>query len=221
MYFDGSDVGLGGTDIDAFDFLSDSSILLSFDSATYAVPGLGTIQDRDIFKFIPTSLGGNTAGSFEMYFDGSDVGLTTSSEDIDAIGFTPDGKLVISAFGSPRVPGVSGQDEDLLAFTATSLGWTTSGTWAMYFDGSDVGLANTASEDVWGTWIDGANGDIYLTTQGVFAVVGSSGDGTDIFICHPSSVGGNTSCTFGPGLYWDGSAQGFAGEIVDDFAIVR
>jgi hypothetical protein len=156
-----------------------------------------------------------------MYFDGSDVGLTTSGEDIDAIGFTPDGKLIISASGSPRVPGVSGRDEDLLAFTATSLGWTTSGTWAMHFDGSDVGLANTASEDVWGAWTDGANGDIYLTTQGVFAVTGSSGDGADIFICHPSSVGGNTSCTFGPGLYWDGSAQGFAGEIVDDFAIVR
>ena len=41
-----------------------------------------------------------------------------------------------------------GKDEDVLAFTPTSLGDVTSGSWAMYFDGSDVGLAETSGEDV-------------------------------------------------------------------------
>ena len=56
------------------------------------------------------------------------------------------------------VTGVSGADEDLLVFTATPLGATTSGTWAMVFDGSDVGLSTVASEDINGAWIEAATG---------------------------------------------------------------
>ena len=123
-------------------------------------------------RFVPTSTGNTTAGAFEWYFDASDVGLSTNDEDIDAIGFTADGKLVISTLGTVSVTGVSGDDEDLLVFTATQLGQTTSGTWAMYFDGSDVGLSTSTNEDVNGVWIDPGNGQIYLTTVGAFAVTG-------------------------------------------------
>ncbi len=221
MFFDGSDVGLGGTDVDAFDLQADGSILLSVNSSTFTIPGLGTIEDRDIVRFIPTSTGSTTAGTFAWYFDGSDVGLNASSEDVDAIAFTADGRLVISTVGSVSANGVSGNDEDLIAFTAAQLGATTSGTWEMYFDGSDVGLNTSSSEDVNGSWIDTATNQIYLTTVGAFAVIGSSGDGADIFICTPSSLGATTTCAFGPGLYWDGSANGFADEVVDALEIVR
>ncbi|MEW5988320.1 MAG: glycoside hydrolase family 13 protein [Chloroflexota bacterium] len=220
MVFDGSDVGLGSTDVDALEFLDDGSILLSLDSASFNIPGLGTVDDSDIVKFIPTSLGSTTAGTWEMYFDGSDVGLTTDSEDVDAIGFTPAGKLVVSTLGSFTVTGASGADEDMVEFTATSTGWTTSGTWALYFDGSDVGLTAT-TEDIWGTWLDSATSQIYLSVSGAFSVTGASGDGADVFICAPGSLGSTTTCTFGPGLYWDGSANGYAGEVLDDIAIVR
>ena len=74
-----------------------------------------------------------------MYFDGSDVGLTTSGEDVDAFELLSNGKIVLSTDGSASVPGVSSGAEDLLIFTPSSLGATTSGTYAMYFDGSDVG----------------------------------------------------------------------------------
>ena len=218
MLWDGSDVGITA-DVIAYSVRPDNSILMSFASAI-TVSGLGTVDDSDIVRFVPTSLGTNTAGSFEFYFDGSDVGLSNSSEDIDAITFTADGKLVISTAGSYSVPGVSGADEDLLVFTASQLGQTTSGTWAMYFDGSDVGLSQSSSEDVNGAWFDVATGKLYLTTVGAFSVTGVSGDGADIFICTPTSLGSNTACTYGPGLYWDGSANGFAGEIVDGFTIV-
>ncbi|MCB0255462.1 MAG: hypothetical protein KDI55_17220 [Anaerolineae bacterium] len=216
MYFDGSDVGITG-DINAFAFMPDGSILLSPDAAA-SVPGLGTVDDSDIIRFSPTSVGPNTAGTFSWYFDGSDVGLTTNNEDIDTVGFAPDGRLILSTVGSFRVAGVRGNDEDLVAFSPTSLGATTSGTWSPYFDGSDVGLSDS-SEEVNGAWIDPANNDLYLTVLGAFSVPGVSGDGADIFICAPGSLGSNTSCTYRP--YWDGSANGFAGEIADGVRIVK
>jgi hypothetical protein len=147
------------------------------------------------------------------------VGLSTSSEDIDAIDFTPDGKLIVSLRGAYGVTGLSGNDEDLIVFTATSLGTTTSGTWSLYFDGSDVGLNETTSEQVNEVWIDSSNNYVYLTTIGSFSVTGVSGDGADVFICIPGTLGNSTTCTYQP--YWDGSVFGFAGEIVDGLDIVH
>ena len=217
MYFDGSDVGITG-DVNAFAIMPDGTILLSLDAAA-TVSGLGTVDDSDIIRFAPTSLGANTAGTFTWYVDGSDVGLTTNNEDIDTIGIAPNGKLVISTVGSFGVTGASGNDEDLIEFTATSLGSTTSGTWSLYFDGSDVGLNDSSSEEINGAWIDSSNGDIYLTVLGAFSVPGVSGDGADIFICTPGLLGSTTSCTYSP--YWDGSANGFGGEIADGVRIVK
>ncbi len=222
LYFDGSDVGLSGSgaDVDAFHLNSDGSILLSLNQ-TVTLPNVGSVATNDIVRFVPTSTGSNTAGTYELYFDGSDVDLTVASENIDAIGFAPDGRLVISTTGDVIVPGgTSGggarKAEDLLAFTATSLGASTSGTWATYFDGSDVGLSGTA-ENVNGAWIDDT-GEIYLTTQGAFAVPGVSGDSADIFTFDPSSIGSDTSGTFSS--FFDGSANGFGGENIDGFHLV-
>lgn len=214
MYFDGSDVGLGSADVNAFDLLTDGTILISLD-ATFSVTGLGTVDDSDIIRFTPTSLGSTTAGTFSWYFDGSDVGLDTNNEDIDAIDVLSDGRILISTLGTFSVTGASGDDKDLAVFTPTALGATTTGSWAFYFDGSDVGLTTT-NEDILGAWV-ASNGDIYLTTLGTFSVTGASGDGADIFRCVPGSLGSTTTCTFS--LYWDGSANGFAGEVLDAFGI--
>jgi hypothetical protein len=217
MYFDASDVAITG-DVDAFDLQSDGTILMSFDAAV-SVSGLGSVADADIVRFTPTSLGSTTAGTFSWYFDGSDVGLTTTSEDIDLVGFAPDGRLLISTTGNPGVTGLSSlTDEDIIAFTATSLGSTTAGTWSYYFDGSDVGLSDSSSEDTNGLWIDNATNDLYLTVLGAFSVTGVSGDGADIFICDPGTLGTNTTCTFT--MYWDGSLYGFAGEVADGIDLV-
>ncbi|HLC03203.1 MAG TPA: hypothetical protein VJK02_09215, partial [Anaerolineales bacterium] len=217
MVFDGSDVGLGGTDIAAFTLLSDRTILISVDSSTYTVSGFGTFEDRDIVRFIPSSLGTTTAGNFEWFFDGSDVGLTASGEDIDAVDFAPDGRLLLSTRGSFGVSGASGGDEDLVAFTATSLGSNSAGTWALYFDGSDVGLNSSSSEDVNGVWVDPATGEIYLSTLGSFGVNGVSGAGGDIFICTPSQLGSTTGCTFR--TYWVAADLGWGGEVTDGIQV--
>lgn len=213
MYFDGSDVGLSGSsarDVDAFHFMPDGSILLSFVGATN-IPNVGSVDDSDIVRFVPTRLGTTTAGAFELYFDGSDVGLTRNGEDIDGIYVLPDGRILITTVGSVRVNGLRARDEDLLLFTPTQLGSNTSGTWQLYFDGSDIGLTQNA-EDVSGVWQD-ANDDLYLTVRGEFRIPGVSGDGSDIFVCSPASLGSNTQCD--SSMFWDGSAYGFGGENVD------
>jgi hypothetical protein len=223
MFFDGSDVGLGGStsrDVDAFYLLSDGSILLSLTGAS-SIPGVGTVDDSDILRFVPSSLGTSTSGTFQWYFDGSDVGLTSNGEDVDAITLAANGDLILSTAGGFSVPGAMGADEDMIRFSPTALGASTSGSWSVYFDGSDVGLNDSGNEDSWGTWIDAASGDIYLSTRGNFSVIGASGDGADIFICDPVSLGLNTACLFGPGLYWDGSASGFAFERADGIMIQK
>jgi hypothetical protein len=219
MFFDGSDVGLGALnqDINAFHINADGSILLSLALPEDTLPGVGIVEDSDILRFVPISTGVDTAGSFEWYFDGSDVELTENGEDIDAIGFAPDGRLLLSVSGTYSVTGITGSsgDEDLIAFTPVSLGENTSGSWELYFDGSDVGLNDTVDEDVNGAWID-ASGNIFLTTAGPFLVTGAAGEATDIFTCVPISVGASTRCTFSPA--WDGSLYGFGSEILDGFA---
>lgn len=211
LYFDGSDVGLSSLAIDALAVLPGGDLLISIttDSTLAGLTGgpSGTsVDDSDIVRFTPTSLGATTAGSWTFYFDGSDAGLTTSSEDIDALAIAADGKLLISTTASPGVTGLSSlQDEDIIAFTATSLGSVTSGTWSYYFDGGDVGLSNSSSENVDAAAVDGA-GRILLSTTGNFSVTGASGADEDAFRFTPTSLGTNTAGSYQ--LYLDGSAAG-------------
>jgi hypothetical protein len=185
---------------------------MSFNSPA-SISGLGTVDDSDVVQFNATSLGTITAGTFSMYFDGSDVGLTTSGEDVDAIEVLPGGRLLISTTSGVSVPGVSGVEQDLLAFTPTSLGANTSGTWAMYFDGSDVGLAS-GNENVDALAV-AADGTIYLSTDNNFSVPGVSGANEDVFVCTSPTTGSNTACTYSPTLFFDGSTRGLGGNDVD------
>ncbi len=106
-----------------------------------------------------------------------------------------------------------------IAFNDTQLGPDTTGSWEFYFDGSDVELT-ASSKDVNGMWADDTNGDIYLTTRRLFSVTGASGDGLDIFVCTPGSVGPDTSCTYQ--LFWDPQANGLTGgSKVDGLSLSR
>jgi hypothetical protein len=204
MYFDGSDVGVGSFTIDAMAVLPGGDLLISFTSAG-TVAGIAA-DDSDILRFTPASLGPNTAGTWSMYFDGSDVELTSSSEDVDAVDVLPDGTLIISTTGSPGVTGVSSpRDEDLLAFSPTSLGDLTAGTWSHYFDGSDVGLADSSSEDVDAVSIS-PEGFISLSTTGNFSVAGVSGFDEDVFDFSPTTLGPTTAGSYSP--FFIGIAEG-------------
>lgn len=219
MVFDGSDMGIIGAKISAIDVEPDGSLLLNFNAAVN-LPAIGWVNKTDIVRFIPIALGNATDGRFEMYFHGSDVGLDVNSEAIDAIGFAPDGRLLISTVGTVSVPGLSANGYDLLAFTPTQLGPATNGSWTLYFNGIQAGLS-AKGENVDGVWIDPANGQIYLSTIGLFTVSGVSGDGTDVFICTPLSLGNNTSCNYDAHLYFQGSAHGLAGMGLNAFSIAK
>ena len=198
MVFDGSDVGVTG-DVDAFARLDADSFLISL-AAPATLPGVGAVDDSDVVRFDATSNGAMTAGTFSIYLHGSDVGLSTDAEDVDAVEALPDGRVLLSITGKGSVPRVATvQDEDLVAFTPTSLGATSAGTFAVYFDGSDVGLVDAASEDVDAASV-ASDGDILLSTLGAFAVPGVSGGDEDLFACAPTSLGATTACTYSTSL---------------------
>ena len=215
LFFDGSDVGVGSPDLSAFSILDADTILMSF-SANVTVNGISATP-QDVVRFDATSVGSVTAGTFSMYFDGSDVSLAdATNEKIDSLKLLPDGRLLISTTGNPSVPGVTtARDEDVLAFTPTSLGDVTSGTWAMFFDGSDVGLAETSGEDI--DALDLVGNTIYLSAQDVFSVNGVSGEDDDVFVCTATSTGDTTACNYSPSLYFDGSTWGLTANDVDGF----
>ncbi|RIK39279.1 MAG: hypothetical protein DCC55_18600 [Chloroflexi bacterium] len=204
-FFDASRYGITG-DIDAFEVLTNGDILLSLD-APATLPGLGAVDDSDIVRIDAAS------GSFDWYLVGARVGLTTDAEDVDAIALAPDGRLVISTLGKFSVPGpagatITGDDKDLLVFTGT-LGAGSSGYWTLYLKGSAIGLADK-NENVWGAWIDPANGALHWSTKGAFSASGTNGpltgDGNDIAACNPFTP--TATCTLA--RFWDSAAHGFA-----------
>ncbi len=170
FHFDGSDVGLlasTGENVDAISVLADGRILLST-AGNFGANGV-TGFDTDLFAFTPISLGDFTAGTFSLFFDGSDVALTDNTvEDIDGL-FVREGaglpELFFSVRGAFAVPGVAGQDEDIFGFRPTTLGGTTSGVYGpgLRFDGSAFGLG---AINLLGFFIGTAPGAFPLTAAG-------------------------------------------------------
>ncbi len=212
MVFDGSDVGLAATDLNAV-FVQNPAdpltpLLLSV-QAPVNVPGLGSVDDSDIITFTPTSLGDTTAGTFTMTLDGTLVGLTTSSEDIDAISTGPSGELLISTTGGANVAKTGGgtlrtRDEDFLVYSQSDQ------TFALFYDGSDVDLA---TEDLTAGHYDSDTGTIYGAAISGFAVNGLAGDRNDIFAFTPTATGPTTAGSYS--LLFDGNDLNASNEQLD------
>ncbi|MDX1948830.1 MAG: S8 family serine peptidase [Pirellulaceae bacterium] len=213
--FDGSDVGLASLTIDAFALLSATEFVFSFTTA--ATLGGIAVDDSDLVRFTATSLGETTAGAWSLFLDGSDVGLSTDSEDLDAVAILPDGSLLISTSGGFGVSGASGGGEDLLRFVPTTLGATTAGKWSLYFDGSDVGLSGS-TENLDAVAVT-ADGKLQLSTSGSFSVSGRSGGREDVFVFTPSKTGSTTAGKFAAQLALDGSTIGLASNNLTAYAL--
>lgn len=218
MVVDGSDIGLNGLGIDAIKFMDADEILLSF-VRPVSLPGItGEVDDSDIVKFTATELGDTTAGTFTLYFDGSDVGLEAGTEDVDAIELLTDGSLLVSTTGDSDVLPFTVQGGDILAFTPTALGETTAGTWSLYFDGEDVGLSGVGVDGI--SVSDG--GDLFLTSSNSFNLPELSAKDEDVFIFQPSSLGEQTAGTFASALLFDGSHRRAGGDLKAlDFTTVQ
>ena len=204
LLFDGSDVGLANRGVDAFTFATCPNFLFSPNSQYQ------DIYDHDVAQFIPQSFGTNTSGQVAPY-DNNPPDLDTSGEEIDATGFSSNGYLLLSTKGRANVPVYQFEDEDVFLYDPNGL----IVPFTSYLDGSAVGLS-ASTENVNSLWVDAVTDDLYLSTSGSFSVNGASGDGADIFVCDRSSP---TSCTFGPGLFWNGSAHGMMTDVVDGLTI--
>ena len=214
LYLDGSDVGLVGSDIDALHGLNDGTLLLSVDTAI-TLSGLA-VDDSDVVRFVPASLGANTAGSFSLYFDGSDVGLTTNVEDVDGLSMTAAG-LLLSTNGNATVSGASGRDEDLLLFAPASLGETTAGTWSLYFDGSLMGLGQSGEHVAAAS--AGPGGPLYLVGSARTQIGDLVAGTADIFSCALAGTGAATACQPAPSFVWRGAQYSYGNEAIDALAL--
>ncbi|PSB15610.1 hypothetical protein C7B65_24060 [Phormidesmis priestleyi ULC007] len=216
-YFKGANVGLGGTpNVRDFHINADGSILLSVNQDV-TLPGAGTVTGVDIVKFTPTAIGEATAGSFSLYFKGANVGLDTTGEELDSLAIAPDGRIIVSTKGSFSAGGLTASNRDLLAFTPTSLGTTTAGSWSLYFKGSNVGLVD-ATENIDAAWVDNS-GKIALSTTGAYTVPSGStsslsGVGSDVLSftpSNPTSLGAATSGVFAAS--WSAAGSGLPSTI--------
>ncbi len=216
IYFDGSAHGLGPVDLEDFELRDDGSIYFTINKP-FTIPnphGSPTelrVDDSDVVQYNPTT------DNFSIFLRGTDVGLTHGSEDIDALAFAPDGRLLISTIGSAKVNGVNGEvkakDEDLLACDPVSK------ICELYFDGSDLGLTRS-KEDLMAVWVrpNGGN-ELYMTTKGRFKATASAseakGNRDNIFQCTPLALGDTTDCTLAQffdaeEIDWDNQIDGLA-----------
>lgn len=145
----GADVGLtkGAEDIDALDLAADGSLLIST-IGTAKVPsssGELVIKDRDLIKL------DEVTGLWSLYFDGDDVGLTNSREDIRSVWEDPTldaqnhRQLYLTLSGNFTVAGINqdeGDKNDLEGCTLLQSGENTQCSFFKLLDGETVGIKN-------------------------------------------------------------------------------
>ncbi len=152
LYLDGSTVGLNQPDenIDAFSFdIQERSLVSAIGPAlvkinpnancSFIPPVNDCFADEDIFAYDSP-----TVTPPAIYFDGSDVGLTDTYEDVDAISFDMEsGEMYLSTERSFVVNGSSGDGADILVCTPGSTGQNTTCTYWLLWNGSAHGIPNT------------------------------------------------------------------------------
>jgi Tol biopolymer transport system component len=194
--------------LNAFTFLPDGALAVTF-GKTQSI-GAGSYTVFDVARFVPSGPDDWSSGTFQPYLNGKAAGLSTSTEKIDALAWTPDGFLAVSTIGAATVPcavGATGctngvlkaQDEDLIAFHPGP-----PATWTMAFDGS--ALTGMAAEDVAGAGYDPASGVLYVSLLDAFTVAGVKGNAGSILAIDsgpPATVR----------LDWSGATAGFTGSI--------
>ena len=236
--FDGSDVGLGRANIDAFSKSNSGEILFSI-SEDFYLENFGWIRDEDIVRFIPSSLGAVTQGTFEHFFDGSQNHLGNCGGDIDAF-YIDEGVATGTDAHAESVPNTqdpcpldANNDGDgdgmcgnvKIYFSPTSSvyingAWyadedivlfdEVTGEFSLYFDGCKVGLSHTDVDAI--TLLDDQSILISLkcsTTVQNYGYVGQE----DILRFNPTALGGNTAGIFT--LYKKGSDMGLHGNYLN------
>jgi hypothetical protein len=235
LFFDGSDVGVKTNvmDFDVVQYEYDGAdhpdfLLMSFMTTTKlpTYPGSFNAAPQDIVRFDAWDLSEDTFGRWEMYLDGSDIGLTTSSEMIDAVDLVVSeyDELYFSTTGRATVvpnngyPPFTAEDEDIIHCSAPG-GWETKVNCDLAFDGSAAGIPVAA--DIASIWRDPETPkwDIYMTFNAATTINGVAYKPNDVAVCVPvSQVHPITSCTWLP-KYWAGNAHSLSGKTLDGLTV--
>lgn len=222
LVFDGSDVGLGDdVNVDAFAFLDDGSLLLSFDDTVDLGGGL-TVHGEDVVRFSPTSLGANTAGSFSMFLDGSDLSLSGTDGNVDALAVHDDASLLISTAGDTEISApfdpsdpdgprrtLTVQDADVVRLERGPNGEFTGSNFSLFALEGTLGLRDPNAN------IDGLafeNDGIFLSTTGEVDLLGLSVDPADVVQYRPDE-GGEGGGGEGGGGEGGGGEEGEGGPV--------
>lgn len=166
--FDGSDVGLATTDLDAVQVESLDPFVLHFSISTpRPIDGLGIVDDSDIVTFVGTG-GDVTTGRFARGLEGADQRLTTNAEDVDAVAMV-DGGFAVSTLGRAITRGLTAQREDLFTLDPKP---------ASFFVGSDVGLSG---RDLVAADIDVDTNTLIGSATRDWTINGTAGTNQDLF----------------------------------------
>jgi hypothetical protein len=141
LAFDGSDVGLEDTDgIDAFDLLPDGTVVVSLEGSA-RLPGGLRVDGEDLVQCTGT-YGPDTACTWSIYFDGSDIRLRS---DVDGVRVR-NGDIYLSTSSAFSVGDVAGGPEDVFVCHGATTGADSACTsYSLYFDGSTFGITNNVT----------------------------------------------------------------------------
>lgn len=230
VFFRGSSFGLSsGTNegIDAFTFTNSGQIIISTRgthsvNTTFSSPGVGSGTaisgfGEDLLRFTPSAPNagfGIQGGTWSRFFDGSRVGLSGASENVDAVSIiynaagTAIDRILLSTTGTALVSGgISANPQDVLAFkptTQSSLGASTAGTYNKFFIGTSEGLTNPTLHNVDALFYQRdpvspySKPKLFISTSGNFTVSGG-GANNDI-------------------AQFDATSGGPTGQLAGDFA---
>ena len=189
-------VDLGGNLTDIRCPGDDSGIMLYAGTGDFDAPGLDQATNKhSVYTY------DQLTGQSDVYFHGW---WMLQNDTIDAIARLDRDELVMSLKGSGSTSPIDSSNEtpqpydgeDLLAFTATSFGFSTEGQWRMYFDGSDVGIPSGTAGDIDALAIE-EDGALLLSFAGRFIhpEMGQIED-ESVVRFRPSQLGENTSGTW-------------------------
>ena len=135
FYLRGADMELTtvGEDIDAIDLLPDGRLLFSTAGTVNLLGIKGADEDLIALDLVRRSA--------TLYFEGSLIGLTDSSEDIGGFWIDATSKLYLTTRGAFVVPGLQGTATDIFTCQAQTSGAPiTSCTFSNYWQGASAGL---------------------------------------------------------------------------------
>lgn len=225
VVLDGSDVGLDGMAIDALARIGTNEFVLSF-SEPGLLGALGLVDDADLVRFTADRLGPETAGTFDLFFDGSAIGL--SDEDIDAVEVVtnPGGvDLYLSTAENYALDGgLEGDASDVFVCSGATTGaGSACGGLSAGFQGT--GGSRQAQVDAFsfnGVGLQpGEDAVAYFSFYGPFDVKTAAGEGRDVAVClfdelapsADSRILGECGRSVPLLLGLEGEASGIAGEI--------